>query len=208
MGKGDGKNDMTAINEEYREKCNTPSDINKLLPIMKKFADGCNHITELGTGKVVSTWALLAAKPKRFVTYDIIRPPDIERAEIASERAGIDFEFRKTDVSDIEIEETDVLFIDTYHHYNQLIHELRSHGSKVNKYIIMHDTTTYGKKNETMAEDCKEGLKEMGTDLNKYGTSSKKGLMRAIRDFLKENKQWKLEKRILKNNGLTILSRI
>jgi len=207
MGKSDSKYDMTTINEKYKEKCNTPSDINKLLPILKKYAEGCNHITELGTGGVISTWALLAGKPKRLVTYDIIYRPDIVGAEIAAKKAGIDFEFRKEDVFDTEIEETDLLFVDTYHHYNQLIQELRLHSNKVNKYIIMHDTTTYGKKNEKMAEDCIEGLQKMGKDLNKFDTLFKKGLMRAIRDFLKENKHWKIGKRVLKNNGLTILLR-
>jgi len=198
---------MKKIQTVFEKKCRTVSDINKLLPIIKDYSEGCRHITELGVREVTSTWAFLAANPKRFVCYDIIRHPNIEEAKTAAFDAGIDFNFFKEDVLDSEIEKTDLLFIDTFHHYYQLLQELRLHSNRVRNYIIMHDTTTYGRKNETMAEDVIEAFRKMGKDLACYETQKKNGLMNAIREFLRENGQWKKEKRIYKNNGLTVLRR-
>ena len=41
----------------------------------------------------------------------------------------------------ITINKTDILFIDSWHCYGQLIRELDLHHKNVNKYIILHDTT-------------------------------------------------------------------
>ena len=48
----------------------------------------------------------------------------------------IDFLFTEADVLKIEIEETDLLFIDTYHAYQQIKGEFELHGNKAKKYII------------------------------------------------------------------------
>jgi len=204
---GENRRSLKKIQTVYEKKCRTVSDINRLLPALKDYSEGCGHITELGVREVTSTWAFLAAGPDRLVCYDIIYHPNIEEAKQAASEAGIDFEFRKADVLDSAIEETDLLFCDTFHHYYQLLSELRLHSGRVGKYIIMHDTTTYGRKNEVLAEDCVETFRKMGKDMTGYETQEKSGLMRAIRDFLRENRHWKKEKRIFKNNGLTVLSR-
>ena len=82
MSRSDGTNDLSGIVDEYEKKCNTSSDINELLPILKEYAQGCSHVTELGTRGVRSTWALLAGNPGTLITYDIIYRPEIESAAI------------------------------------------------------------------------------------------------------------------------------
>ena len=82
------------------------------------------------------------------------------------------------------------MFIDTYHEYNQLKQELKLHGNKVKKYLIFHDTTTFGQFGET--------FKELNTI----------GIWKAIQEFLDENKNWIIEEKLDNNNGLTILKRI
>ena len=199
--------DMSMINKKYEECCNTASDINRLLPLLKKYSEECSHITEMGVRNVTSTWAFLAGKPERLISYDIIEHPNIKHAVTAAGKAGIGFEFREEDVLDVVIEETDLLFLDTFHHYDQLSRELRMHNDRVKKYIIAHDTTTYGRKNEKMADDCYRALHEKGKDPDKYLRCTKEGLLRAIKGFLRDNKNWKIKERVRKNNGLTVLSR-
>jgi hypothetical protein len=48
----------------------------------------------------------------------------------------------------VEIERTDMLFIDTWHKYGQLSEELRMHSPNVDKYIVLHDTTSYEYRDE------------------------------------------------------------
>jgi hypothetical protein len=93
--------------------------------------------------------------------------------------------FHQADVLRVDIEETDLLFIDTWHVYGQLKEELRRHGGKVRKYIVVHDTTTFGQRGET------EGHA---------------GLWPAVEEFLAAG-TFAIKVRYQNNNGLTVLER-
>lgn len=188
---------MEEIFRKYNTLCSTPSDINEHLPVIKKYAEECEHITEMGVRYVVSTWALLSGKPKKMVSYDILIGLDtnivnknIQEVSSLSEKNGIDFKFICADVLQIEIEQTDLLLIDTYHEYNQMKQELSLHGNKSNKYIILHDTTTFGEFGET------------------FKVPNTIGIWPAVEEFLQKNPNWKIQERLTNNNGLTILKRI
>lgn len=179
---------MNTLEQIYNEKCNTPSDINEHLPTLKKYAEECEHITEMGVRWVVSTYALLMGKPKKMISYDINSIHwDVIRDMV---KQDTDFKFQVADTTTLEIEETDLLFIDTLHNYNQLKSELKLHGNKTKKYIIFHDTTTF----EWIGESYVGKVDEIG-------------LWPAIEEFLEENLHWELFKRYYNNNGLTILKR-
>jgi hypothetical protein len=125
------------INELYR----TPSDINEHLPTIIKYGQECDHITEMGVRSVLSTWGWLAAAPKtKLISYDLYNPSrwggDIKEVEETAKTYGLNFKFIEANVLEIDIEETDLLFIDTWHHYNQLKAELKKHSSKA-KNIYM-----------------------------------------------------------------------
>ena len=57
--------------ELYDQKCSEKSDINENLPTLKRYAEECDHVTEMGVRTIVSTYALLMGKPKKMVSYDI-----------------------------------------------------------------------------------------------------------------------------------------
>ena len=97
---------------------------------------------------------------------------------------------------DIEIEETDLLFLDTWHAYKQLKAELELHSPKVRKYIVFHDTTTYGDIDETNYEI-------LGSEWKGEGI----GIWRAIEEFLQSNPEWELIERFTNCNGLTIIGK-
>jgi hypothetical protein len=178
----------------YNNLCNQPSDINEHLPILKKYAEKCNHITEMGVRSVVSTWAFLLAKPKYLVSIDIAYHPNIELAKNLAKEENINFEFLLQDTTTIPIINTDLLFIDTLHTYKQLKRELDLHGNKANKYIIFHDTEIF--KNLDQEQYDGQPKKDLG-----------EGLWKAIQEFLSNNSHWSLSAHFTNNNGLTILAR-
>lgn len=184
---------MTNIENNYRVVCSRPSDINQLLPTIKKYAEKVDTVVEMGVRGVVSTWAFLAGKPKVMRSYDIEDCPNIKDAMQLAEGAGIDFEFHVQDViaDDFEIEETELLFIDTWHRYDQLKKELAKHASKATKYIMFHDTETFGYKDEEETDTSK----------------TPQGLMPAIEEFLEDSPEWTIAEQIPINNGLTVLER-
>jgi hypothetical protein len=188
-----------SINSLYIKACNTPSDINEHLPVLREYASRCKHITEMGVRAVTSTWAFLDTKPEKLISYDIERHQNIDFAEYSANEESIDFTFHEKDVLKVDIEKTDLLFIDTLHIYSQLKKELNLHAGKVSKYIILHDTTTYGSEPEPSSW-------QTGVVMENYKDNDK-GIWPAVEEFLASNKEWSIELKLENNNGLTILKR-
>jgi len=178
----------------------TPSDINEHIPTLIKYGKQCSHITEMGVRWVVSTWAFLSTFPKNLKSYDMQNPStwgvDIQDVYDTAKLYNVNFLFTQANVLDIEIEQTDLLFIDTWHAYKQLKNELKLHSSKVNKYIIFHDTTTFADKDETSYEF-----------LGSEWIGDQRGIWLAIQEFLQDNTQWQLLERFHNNNGLTVIGK-
>lgn len=174
------------IDDIYQALCNTPSDINEHLPVLKKYAEQSESIVELGVRYIVSTWAFLAAKPKSLLSVDITHPDDyggnLMEVYDETDAAGIDFQFVLKSSLEIELPEHDFLFIDTLHKYEQLSQELELHHSKVRKFIAMHDTNLEGEDGE--------------------------GMQRAVNEFLEKHPEWQIAEVKLNNNGLTVLKRV
>jgi hypothetical protein len=179
---------MKDLETIYKQKCESDSDINELLPILKKYAEKSEHITEMGVRTVVSTYALMMGKPKRLISYDIVSPAifgvDINNVYQIAIDNNIEFEFRMESTLECDIEETDFLFIDTLHTYEQMRDELERHGYKVKKWIGFHDTSTFAENGEI------------------HGTI---GIWPAITEFLDKNPNWEICERVHYNNGLTII---
>lgn len=193
---------------KYVQLCNTPSDIHEHLPTLQKYASECDHITEMGVRYVVSTFALLQGKPKVLVSVDIQHPRDVrgghlnrisgaeelEQAERLARENGVSFRFIQANSLEMDIDETDLLFLDTLHQYNQLRQELERHHKNVRKYIILHDTTSFAYRDEGDDDE---------------GQDAPKGLYHALRLFIETHgAEWKIQEVFTNNNGLTVLKRI
>lgn len=191
------------LNEIVNTLYRTPSDINEHFPAIIKYGSECDHITEMGVRGVYSTWAWLACNPKNgLYSYDLYNPikwgGDLQSVIDTATSYGIKFQFTEADVTKIVIEPTDLLFIDTWHCYDQLKLELSLHASKVKKYICFHDTTTYAHINEPLTSDHNWEEK----------ITSGKGIWDALNEFLNENNNaWELIERFTNNNGFTIIKR-
>lgn len=190
---------MNSISTIYENFVKTPGDINEHLPTLKEYAEKCDHVTEMGARWGCSTFAFLSANPKKFISYDINKNQNIVLAENLSSEENVNFTFIQNNVLDVEIEETDLLFIDTWHKYGQLKEELKLHSNKVKKYLIFHDTESY----EFIDEPDWGGLYKDVRPLS----SEKQGIWPAIEELI-DSGNWEVDKRLKNNNGLTILRKI
>jgi cephalosporin hydroxylase len=178
------------VEDEYQLACQCESDINEHLPVLRKYAEKCTHITEMGTRYGNSTIAFMSSYPQKFISYDVTPNDKIEYLQIVAKDSGINFEFRNENVEQIEIEETDLLFIDTNHHEEQCSNELKLHAHKARKYMIFHDCVTFW-------EDGQGWWKGEGH-----------GLRYAIEPFLETHPEWEIAEFLKNNNGLLILKRV
>jgi len=185
------------IRDNFQQACRTPSDINEHLEVLYDLAKECSHITEMGVRSVVSTWAFMYRNPSVLVGIDLHVHPNIDEAL----KVYTNWKFIQADTLKIEIEPTELLFIDTLHIYTQLKKELFKHGKKAKKYIVLHDTNTYGKIDEPTDWQTPEIMQN-------YKQEEKQGLIPAIEEFLNENKEWYIYRQYTNNNGLTILKRV
>lgn len=180
------------IQDFYAQRCNTPSDISQLLPILKDFADKCEVVVEFGVRHGFSTSAFLASKAKRIFSYDISIPTVVLPPEEAERWAFIHADTSRLETADIPV--CDMLFIDTLHTEQQVREELRQCVC-VHKFIAFHDVFLFGL--------CDEGYG------NRDGMSSHpgQGILPAIMEFLVDHPEWRPVVWTTKNNGLLILEK-
>ena len=202
------------LEKEYTETLRRGCDIWPYQEMLSRYAQKCRIVTEMGIGPVHmglnSTWCLLHGlsksefdnKEKRYISIDWDDANiNIFTAEKISNGIGIDFKFIVSDSVAIQIEETDLLFIDTDHRYRHLMKELRMHNEKVSKYIILHDTSGKYENWEDYPYDH-ESRKELRNSPEKYG------MWAGVVDFLRESPNWRLLERGQMGNGMTVLERV
>ena len=162
-----------------------PSDFHEHADTLRELAAACAHVTELshwyksadaalahgvGTGTFVSVCP--GAKPSW---------PHL-RAEMGDRFKAVESAPAKLS----EIDETDLLFIDTDHTAIALMPLLEAHHERVAKYLVIHCTDTYG---------------ESGDQANSPG------VMHALRAFCLKHPEWVVKRHDRNNHGLMVLSR-
>lgn len=177
-----------SLEEAYRKACEVDStaDTTEFVPKFREISGQCSHVTEFGVRNGTSTWGFLAGHPTELHSYDVIRSTVIDDIERIAKENNIHFVFHLENVLEVEIAETEMLFIDTQHTYKQVVGELAKHAGKVKKWILLHDTTLFG----TTGDDGGAGLNQ------------------GIEEFLNTHPEWKLKEKIESKWGLTILERV
>jgi hypothetical protein len=195
---------------QYEINCNTPSDINEHIPLLKKLSSECSTVVEIGLRSVVSTWGLLeglaesSSKKKTYVGIDLCAPiqAKLDMAKCLAENNKIEFNFIEENSMYAEIDQTDLLFIDSLHTYAHLTYELERYSGRVTKYIAMHDTSApWGDMDDSLYYGNY-------SEYPKYIDKTKRGLWPAVVDFLARHPEWKLEARHENCHGFTILKRV
>jgi hypothetical protein len=195
------------INNKYNQKCSQPSDINEHLPTLYEYAKKVNHITECGVRSVVSSYAfaagLLGNSKNRLIQIDLDTNENVRQFGNECLSEGINCTFYHQSDLDCPLEQTDLLFIDTWHVYGHLKREFARWHSYVNKYIIMHDTTVDEWYGETIRMNMNAYQQSLQSGISVEEIN--RGLWPAIEEFLAIHPEWKIERRYTNNNGLTIL---
>ena len=174
------------VDEKFNSVSSESSDMIGHMATIKRYSSECKSAVEFGVYDCTSTWALMAGHPEKLTSYDVARRPEVDEVEQVSPGSGTVFKFVLANTVEVEIEETDLLFIDSDHHYAHLKRELELHAGKVRKYILLHDTEIFAH----MDQDYK-GV----------------GLWPAIEEFLAAHPEWRIKEKFTHCHGLTVLER-
>lgn len=201
-------------------------DISEHVSTLRLYASRSSSISEVGVRFGASTWALMmglhdadggsadlrpspgartGAKVHR--AYDLGMFEHRVRARHIAAGLGIRYAFQQADSLSLDLEESDLLFIDTFHAYPQLRGELRRHAPRVRRYILLHDTTVDANASECVRRpgdyDCAAMAQRLRCSLDEV----RLGLWPAVQEFLVAAPQWRLLRHYGHNNGLVVLER-
>jgi len=178
---------ISIFNIEEDKALSVESDIKDNLTILKNYALNSKSILELGVRTGLSTRIFLNSNLEKLVSIDLVEDYYVRDLFNVAELVDRNWKYLIENSLDYNIEEKfDLLFIDTDHNYSQIKKELKKYHNFINKYIIFHDTFSYGIKKEDEKDP---------------------GILPAILEFLEENKEWEIEYTNCESNGILIIRR-
>jgi len=148
---------------------------------IRRLLKDCDTYKELGVKQGTTLAIALMEKPKSVIGIDKTlkdyKPNQHLFEKYAKEHGVIFRAFELDSLHFASAYEVDLLYIDTWHVYQQLVAELKLHSPFVNKYIVMHDT------------------------------NAKPELRKVIKEFLanSKNQHWKMIEQNTNNVGYTVL---
>jgi hypothetical protein len=162
---------------------NSVSDINEHVETIFNITKGCKTAVSLQIGKGDAAFSLLLGC-QLHISVD--PNPAQDTINFLNEYFGKkSIVIRQNTCESIDVENFDVLMVDSHHTAFNVEKELKAHAHKVNKFIIFHDTFLYGE----IGDDGGEGIKK------------------PIYEFLFNNQEWKMIHEANNNNGLIILAK-
>lgn len=208
---------MNYIAIKHKYLTNQSNDINEHLNTIANYVKETESVLALCWQGTQIYWTLAhgllnnKSENKKSLFYNNKISFDIEEfTNVTRHLKNISITFTKEDILQYElpsdIPSVDTLFLDSWHVYGCMKRELEKYAPKINKYIVMHDTTIDEWDGETLrcGLDADKQNKETGIPIYEIN----RGVWPAIQEFLNDNPQWVVKERFTNNNGLTILERV
>lgn len=170
----------------YRRAKNSPGPLNEHCEALSALAKTCPRVAELGFQWGISTVSFLHGGARSIWILTDKYDPAIDALKGAAMGvAQIQFNpYAATGAKLAEMPEVDLLFIDEFHTAARVGEQLRAVAGRVKRYIVLHDTETFG---------------QIGED----GTP---GVMVGLAEFLRANPNWSVLSHAKNNHGLTVLT--
>jgi len=157
------------------------------LPRLRAWATGLTRAVELGVGLGGSAAALLLGA-QRVLSIDLVETAE---ARALKRIAGDRWEYRIADTRTTPIGPCDLLFVDALHTFDQVDAELRAHADAVRRYLIFHDTITFGSVGA-------QG--ELGTP-----APGVLGIRPAIDALMIRDRRWTIAEHVVASHGFLVL---
>lgn len=169
------------------------------LPRLRALAEGLDFAVEFGVKRGASSSALLLGA--RYVrSYDIIETPD---ARLLQQLAGAKWAYCLADSRTAEVPASDLLFVDSLHTYDQAAAELAAHADQVRRFLIFHDTITFG----SIGADGESGRQRWTYTPGHSVPRPALGIRPAIDELMIRDPSWRIRAHYTDSHGLLVLER-
>lgn len=188
-----------AILAHYQAACQKGTAISAHLPRLKALAHGCSLAQEFGVKRAASSAALLMGA-ENVLSYDIV--PTREAQNLAR-LVGRRWTYRIEDSRSADVTPCDLLFIDSLHTYQQVKAELARHADSVRRWLVFHDTITFG----SVGADGETGRQQWTYQVGQSVPPSALGIRPAIDELLIRDPSWRIHSHYTDSHGLLVLER-
>ncbi len=169
------------------------------LPRLRQYAQDCDLAIEFGTRHGASASALLLGA-RRVISYDLA----VSDHHAALHRAaGARWTFCQQDSCRAPVTPCDLLFLDSRHTYAHTAAELDRHADVVTRWLIFHDTMTFG----TIGADGESGCPSFQLPRGAVIPREHYGIRLAIDELQMRDSTWRLEAHFPESHGLLVLKR-
>jgi hypothetical protein len=183
----------------YAAHCAGNTAIASHLPRLRALATGLDVAVEFGVKRGASSSALLLGAG-RVISYDIAATSEArELKRIAGER----WDYRIGDSRTAEFDQADLLFIDSQHDAEQCRAELDAHADGVRRFLVAHDTITFG----SVGADGESGLHKWQYARGQSCPADALGVRIAFDELMIRDPSWRIVAHYPDSHGLLVLER-
>jgi hypothetical protein len=187
------------LEEFYTRAFRAGRAISAHLPRLRALADGCDVAIEFGVKKGGSASALLLGA-KRVISYDIIETAE---ARALQKIAGPRWDYRIEDSRAAVFGAADLLFVDSLHTYAQVKLELQLHAAKIRRWLVFHDSITFG----SIGADGETGAHLWTYERGMTVPPHAMGIRPAIDEMMAADPSWRVVQHYTDSHGLLVLER-
>jgi hypothetical protein len=190
-----------AVRIHYAQACAGASAMAPHLPRLAALAAGCRLAVEFGVKRAGSSAALLMGA-EYLTSYDIVPTPEARRLQAS---APSRWEYRIGDSRTAPVERCDLLFIDSLHTYEQMRAELARHADAVGRYLVCHDTITFGSVGAAgeSGRPC-----WTPTAVGEAVPREALGIRLAVDELMARDRSWQIAAHYPDSHGLLVLERV
>lgn len=191
--------DLDFLEAHYSAACSKASAIQPHLPRLRSLATGCEVAIEFGVKRAASSSALLLGAA-RVISYDVVETKEAVRLAAAVPHR---WTYRIQSSLVAPVLTCDLLFIDSLHTYEQCAAELVRHANAVERWLIFHDTITFG----SIGAQGESGQWRWIYTPGQPVPHEALGIRPAIDQLMIRDPSWRIHAHYTNSHGLLVLER-
>lgn len=173
---------------------------------LQSYVSQCEDVTVVGFSRSNVTESLIACKPKKITVFGN-EPKNLDGFCSRATGLGVCFNIvLENSLITNRLLDTDMIVLNTDRSYKRIKMDIKAHGNKAKKYIVITGTSDFAAKNECdttyPCNECTWFLRDYYSKLE-----DKAGISEAVLEFLNDNVHWSVAVINSDYGGLTILKR-